>query len=76
MDSLAPALRLVVDDHLAALTETDTQEEALRREILAAIMENQPLLDQLRRVRFRWRVRPERECPGRARLHGMDSCPA
>jgi transposase len=26
----------------------------------ADVMENEPMLDQLRRVRFRWRVRPER----------------
>jgi transposase len=125
MESLKPALRLVVDDHLAALAETDTPEEAARWELLeecrldperpptssyerrsdqrtsttdpdaalmrprgeraclgyhdhcvvdggkariilhalvtpADIMENQPMLDQLRRVIFRWRVRPKR----------------
>jgi hypothetical protein len=125
MDSLKPVLRLVVDDHLTALTETDTPEEASRWDLLeecrldpdrpptsyyerksdqrkrttdpdaalmrprgeraclgyhdhcvvdggkariilhalvtpAAVMENQPMLDQLRRVMFRWRVRPKR----------------
>jgi transposase len=125
MESLKPILRLVVDDHLAALAETDTPEEAARWELLeecrldperpptssyerksdqrtsttdpdaalmrprgeraclgyhdhyvvdggkariilhalvtpADIMENQPMLDQLRRVIFRWRVKPKR----------------
>jgi len=125
MESLKPVLRLVVDDHLAALAETDMPEEATRWELLeecrldpdrpptsyyerksdqrvsttdpdaalmrprgeraslgyhdhcvvdggkariilhalvtpADVMENQPMLDQLRRVIFRWRVRPER----------------
>ncbi len=125
MDSLAPVLRLVVDDHLAALTEVDVPEKASRWALLeecrldperaptsyyerksdqrksttdpdaalmkprgeraclgyhdhyvvdggkariilhalvtpADVMENQPMLDQLRRVIFRWRVRPER----------------
>jgi transposase len=125
MDSLIPVLRLVVDDHLAALAETDVPEEAPRWELLekcrldperpatssyerksdqrvsttdpdaalmkprgeraslgyhdhyvvdggkariilhafvtpADVMENQPMLDQLRRVMFRWRVRPKR----------------
>ncbi len=125
MESLKPILRLVVDDHLAALAETDTPEEAARWELLeecrldpdrpptsyyerksdqrtsttdpdaalmkprgeraslgyhdhcvvdggkariilhtlvtpADIMENQPMLDQLRRVIFRWQVRPKR----------------
>jgi transposase len=125
MDSLAPVLRLVVDDHLTALAESDTPEDAARWELLeecrldpersptsyyerksdqrksttdpdaalmkprgeraclgyhdhnvvdggkariilhalvtpADVMENQPMLDQLRRVIFRWRVRPKR----------------
>ncbi len=125
MDSLRPVLRLVVDDHLAALAETHGEEEASRWELLeecrldperpptsyyerksdqrvsttdpdaalmrprgeraclgyhdhcvvdggkariilhalvtpADIMENQPMLDQLRRVMFRWRMRPKR----------------
>jgi hypothetical protein len=125
MDSLIPVLRLVVDDHLAALAAADAPEEAARWELLeqcrldperpatsyyerksdqrvsttdpdaalmrphgeraclgyhdhyvvdggrariilhalvtpADIMENQPMLDQLRRVIFRWRVRPKR----------------
>jgi transposase len=125
MDSLTPVLRLVVDDHLTALAESDTPEEAARWELLeecrldpdraptsyyerksdqrksttdpdaalmrprgeraclgyhdhyivdggrarvilhalvtpADIMENQPMLDQMRRVMFRWRARPER----------------
>jgi transposase len=34
MESLKPILRLVVDDHLAALAETDTPEEATLRELL------------------------------------------
>jgi hypothetical protein len=34
MDSLIPVLRLVVDDHLAALAETDVPEEAPRWELL------------------------------------------
>ena len=125
MDSLTPVLRLVVDDHLAALAEADVPEEASRWDLLeecrldpdrpptsyyerksdgrvsptdpdaalmkprgeraclgyhdhcvvdggkariilhalvtpADVMENQPMLDQLRRVIFRWRVRPQR----------------
>ncbi len=125
MESLIPVLRLVVDDHLAVLTEADVPEEAARWELLeecrldphrpptsyyerksdqrvsttdpdaalmrprgaraclgyhdhyvvdggrariilhafvtpADIMENQPMLDQLRRVIFRWRVKPKR----------------
>jgi transposase len=125
MESLKPVLRLVVDDHLAALAETQGGEEAPRWELLeecrldperpptsyyerksdqrtsttdpdaalmrprgeraclgfhdhyvvdggtariilhalvtpADVMENQPMLDQLRRVIFRWRVRPKR----------------
>jgi len=125
MDSLIPVLRIVVDDHLAALAEADVPEEASRWELLeqccldpdrpptsyyerksdqrtsttdpdaalmrprgeraclgyhnhcvvdggtariilhalvtpADVMENQPMLDQLRRVIFRWRVRPKR----------------
>jgi transposase len=125
MESLKPVLHLVVNDHLTALAETDTPEEAKRWELLeqcrldpdrpptsyyerksdqrvsttdpdaalmkprgeraslgyhdhyvvdggkariilhtlvtpADIMENQPMLDQLRRVIFRWRVRPKR----------------
>ena len=130
MDSLKPVLRLVVDDHLAALATTECRrclEEAMPRwELLeecrldpdrpptsnstgaraisgvsptdpdaalmkpqgeraclgyhdhyvvdggkariilhalvtpADVMENQPMLDQLRRVMFRWRVRPKR----------------
>ena len=124
MDSLAPVLRLVVDDHLTALADTDMPQEGRRWELLEAcrldpdrpptsyyqrksdqrksttdpdaalmkpqgeraslgyhdhcivdggkariilhtlvtpadIMENQPMLDQLRRVIFRWRVRPK-----------------
>lgn len=117
MDSLKPVLRLVVDDHLAALAATDVPEEAARWELLeecrlnpdrpptsyyerttdpdaalmkprgerarlgyhnhcvvdggkariilhalvtpADVMENTPMLDQLRRVMFRWRVRPK-----------------
>jgi len=34
MESLKPVLRLVVDDHLAALAETDMPEEATRWELL------------------------------------------
>ncbi len=127
MDSIKPVLRLVVDDHLAALAETEAEEpdEASRWQLLeecrldpdrpqtskngrksdfrrsptdpdaalmkpkgeqarlgyqnhyvvdggkarvilhalvtpADVMENQPMLDQLRRVIFRWRVRPKR----------------
>lgn len=125
MDSLQPVLRLVVDDHLTALSGTDMPEEARHWELLeqcrldperpptsyyerksdqrksttdpdaalmkprgeraslgyhdhcvvdggkariilhtlvtpADIMENQPMLDQLRRVIFRWGVRPKR----------------
>jgi transposase len=125
MESLIPVLRRVVGDHLAALAEADTPEEAARWELLeecrldperpptsyyerksdqrlsttdpdaalmrprgeraclgyhdhyvvdggtariilhalvtpADIMENQPMRDQLRRVIFRWRVRPKR----------------
>jgi len=125
MDSLEPVLRLVVDDHLAALAEADVPDEASRWELLeecrldpdrpptsyyerksdqrksttdpdaalmrprgeraclgyhdhyvvdggkariilhafvtpADVMENAPMLDQLRRVIFRWRVRPKR----------------
>jgi len=127
MDSLAPVLRRVVDDHLAALAETAAEmpEETARWELLeecrldpdrpptsyyerksdqrvsttdpdaalmkprgeraclgyhdhcvvdggkariilhalvtpADVMENQPMLDQLRRVIFRWQVRPQR----------------
>ncbi len=125
MESLKPVLHLVVDDHLAALTESDTPEDATRWELLeecrldpdrppasyyerksdqrvsttdpdaalmkprgeraslgyhdhcvvdggkariilhalvtpADIMENQPMLDQLRRVMFRWQMRPKR----------------
>ena len=127
MESLKPVLRLVVDDHLAALTVTEAEipEEPARWELLeecrldpdrpptsyykrksdhrmsatdpdaalmrprgeraclgyhdhyvvdggkariilhalvtpADVMENTPLLDQLRRVIFRWRVRPKR----------------
>ncbi len=127
MDSLIPVLRLVVDDHLAALaaTEAEIPEEAARWELLeecrldpdrpptsyyerksdqrvsttdpdaalmkprgeraclgyhdhcvvdggkariilhalvtpADVMENTPMLDQLRRVIFRWRLRPKR----------------
>ncbi len=125
MDSLEPVLRLVVDDHVAALAEADVSEEASRWDLLeecrldpdrpptssyerksdqrksatdpdaalmrprgeraclgyhdhcvvdggkariilhafvtpADVMENQPMLDQLRRVIFRWRVRPKR----------------
>lgn len=127
MDSIKPVLHLIVNDHLAALTEaaaaapdgqprselleecrldpkrpptakggrkrdfrrspTDPDAALMRpkgeraclgdqdhymvdggkaRIILHAlitpgdVMENQPLLDQLRRVRFRWRVKPER----------------
>lgn len=125
MESLKPVLRLVVDDHLAALAEEAAPEEVTRWELLeqcrldperpptsyyerksdqrvsttdpdaalmrprgeraclgyhdhcvvdggkariilhalvtpADIMENQPMLDQLRRVIFRWRVRPQR----------------
>ncbi len=127
MESLKPVLRLVVDDHLAALavTEAEIPEETARWELLeecrldpdrpptsyyerksdqrvsstdpdaalmrprgeraclgyhdhcvvdggkariilhalvtpADVMENTPMLDQLRRVMFRWRVRPKR----------------
>ena len=127
MESLKPALRLVVDDHLAALAEPEAEapEEAPRWELLEEcrldpdrpqtsksgrksdfrlsptdpdaalmkprgeraclgyhhhyvvdggkariilhalttpgdVMENQPMLDQLRRVIFRWRIRPNR----------------
>ncbi len=127
MESLIPVLRLVVDDHLAALAETEAEipEETARWELLeecrldpdrpptsyyerksdqrvsstdpdaalmrprgeraclgyhdhyvvdggkariilhvlitpADVMENTPMLDQLRRVIFRWRLRPKR----------------
>ncbi len=127
MGSLKPVLRLVVDDHLAALaaTEAEIPEETARWELLeecrldpdrpptsyyerksdqrtsttdpdaalmkprgeraclgyhdhcvvdggkariilhalvtpADVMENTPMLDQLRRVMFRWRLRPKR----------------
>jgi transposase len=125
MESLIPVLRLVVDDHLAALAEADAPEDRARWELLeecrldperpptsyyerksdqrlsttdpdaalmrprgeraclgyddhcvvdggkariilhalvtpADVMENAPMLDQLRRVIFRWRVRPQR----------------
>ena len=125
MDSLIPVLRPVVDDHLAALAETDECGEQRRWDLLdecrldparpqtskggrksdfrlsptdpdaalmrprgeraclgyhdhcvvdggrariilhalvtpGDVMENQPMLDQLRRVIFRWRLRPAR----------------
>ncbi len=125
MDSLTPVLRLVVDDHLAALVQAEPPEEAPRWDVLGQcrldpdrsptsyyirksdqrtsstdpdaalikpqgaqaclgyqdhyvvdggkariilhalvtpgdVMENQPMLDLLRRVMFRWRLRPKR----------------
>jgi len=125
MDSLTPALRLVVDDHLAALAQAESPKEASRWDLLEEcrldpdrpptsrggrksdfrvsttdpdaalmkprgaqaclgyqdhyvvdggkariilhalvtpgdVMENQPMLDLLRRVMFRWRLRPRR----------------
>jgi transposase len=125
MDSIKPVLHLVVDDHLAALTEAEAPDGQPRWELLEEcrldpkrpptakggrksdfrrsptdpdaalmkpkgeraclgyqdhyvvdggkariilhalvtpgdVMENQPMLDQLRRVRFRWRAKPQR----------------
>jgi len=125
MDSLTPVLRLVVDDHLAALTPAESAAETPRWDLLETcrldpdrpqtshggrksdfresttdpdaalikpqgaqaclgyqdhyvvdggkariilhalvtpgdVMENQPMLDLLRRVMFRWRLRPHR----------------